>query len=111
MGGGLEKMFDLGGGENIHDTVVMNEKGCFSLGERRVCWRDGPSSKDFRTLKYTHRIHDLEVGTVGFRSNTRSNETTTVEEVVSVDGRTNAPQYLCLWVIHIPNIRPQDLKS
>jgi hypothetical protein len=37
MGGGLETMFDLGGGENIHDTVVVNEKGCFSVGERRVC--------------------------------------------------------------------------
>ncbi len=50
MGGGLVTIFDLGGGENIHDTVVMNEKGCFSLGKGRVCWRDGPSSKDFLAL-------------------------------------------------------------
>ena len=51
MGGGLVTIFDLGGGEYIHDTVVMNEKGCFSLGRGRVCWRDGPSSKDFLALK------------------------------------------------------------
>ncbi len=45
-----------------------------------------------------------------FQFNTRSNQTTSSEEEVPIDG-TNAPQYLCLWVIHIPNIRPQDLKS
>ena len=28
----------------------MNEKGCFSLGWGRVCWRDGPSSNDFLAL-------------------------------------------------------------
>lgn len=49
MGGGLVTIFDLGG-ENVHDTVVMNENGCFSVGRARVCWRDGPSSKDFLAL-------------------------------------------------------------
>lgn len=56
-------IFDLGG-EKVHDTVVMNEKGCFSLGWGRVCWRDGPSSNDFLAL-CTH--HEKIIETNGGR--------------------------------------------
>jgi len=37
------------GCENVHETVVTNEKGCFLLGGS-VCWSDGPSSNDFLAL-------------------------------------------------------------
>ena len=37
------------GSRNVHETVVVNENGCFSFAGR-VCCSVGPSSNDFLAL-------------------------------------------------------------
>lgn len=111
-------IFDLGG-EKVHDTVVMNEKGCFSLGWGRVCWRDGPSSKDFLAL-CTH--HEKIIETNGGRRKWYCECTTYFQREVHAtkhehrprgggERRGSSPQYFRLWIVDITHICPQYFKA